>query len=964
MFKFRTSYTAARFLAAFTFLGFLSVATRAAQWPTGLTAPQNVRGKTGHFGTRLLSKRTSSRVLRGASSSYFAASGFLSRANGTTLNFTFSGFEAQRQAQLSAFAQAIYPFLVQVYGEPAPSQRGQTVPVIFNANAGDGVYDLQSGAPGTIKYSPYSVADLQAVFADAQGNCDATCQSNAEAVALQRDQYNISRQMALAFHGAQGFQADAWELGFSNAAALVANWKYYNSTPAFNPAILGDYYLPGYDFFNRPGIGNRYFFSSTGTSGTDGFLASTRSTIAQAAWLKVWIENPDFFLLFNRTYYARYAESLRSDDAMLNTLAASIVPTVEGLAWETWRAQQQILNTTIVSGSKLILIAVPLVNLEAGDTRSVFATFAFRFRTGSNGDDTPLSGVDVGQFVVTDESGRDITSLSAELRGGQKLSFDGEGASYFNVPGQLPIKDPLIGFAGTATSANGNREQARLTVNLLVGSQQVNTIFPYGVAGTVSKANGIYGATTKTVSGRVSVALVSTTTVTDKATLARGAFGSALTYPSSANVKATLQLLPADGSTGQVFRRNFAWSYNNGPQGVGVILEDSASTPDPTPTPTTTPAPSSVTATWPIRGQNHWRLVSLPITPSETDAARVFQTPANELKLGRFRSTLTPTPATGTRFIFGIDATRNDAYPHLPQNVAPGRGYWLYLPQSRRITVPGTLLPTDAPASVRLESGWNSIGVPFPAPFNVGALQVKSGGLTISWNEAIARRWLMPGVWSWKQDGGYKRVDLTAGAAVYPYEGYFVYAVPGRALELVFDPTKRSGALTVESDETTGENWRVAMNVRTRTTREDDFAFGVVPQTATRQFAAPRPPAGERSVLLWFQNSGDRTAESSGAGRESGWSQSFQAPIATRGNWEFFVDGAAAGELVLLSWGDTRVVPSNLMLTLVDLENGKRTVMTASATSAGANSYLFTMGNVARRFQIEATPRALQEKSD
>ena len=847
---------------------------------------------------------------------------------------------------------------MQVYGEPAPSQRGKTVPVIFDDNAAGGEYRVPgfdapyNNAGGTILYSPVRRGDVQELYADAAGNCDQTCIQNTDSVLPLRDYYNISRQMLFAFHGADGFQADPWEYGFVNAAGLVANWKFYQSTPIFDPGLLGDYYLPGYDFFNRPGIGNRYFFASKGASGTDGFLARTRIAIAQAAWLKVWIENPDFFSTFNRSYFARYTDSLRSDDASLNALAASIVPTVEGLAWETWRAQQQILDVVVKPGDKLVLIAVP----QSASGRAGFVTYAFRFRTNSIGDDAPLTGLNVGQFTVLDETGRDITALSIELRGGQLLSFDGQGASYFNVSGQLPILDPFIGFAGTATSANGNREQGRFTVNLSVGAQQATTIFPCGVA---AQSIGIYGATTNALSGRVNVSLNGTT---DKATLARGAFGSAIVYPSGGNVKAILQLLPSDGGTAQLFRRNFAWSYNGGPQGVGVILDDKPTTPNPTPTPT--PATSSVTATWPIRGDNHWRLVSLPIEPSETDAAKVFQTPASELKLGRYRSTLTPAPATGARFNFGIDAKRNDVYPRLPQTVGPGRAYWLYLPQSRRITVPGTLLPTTAPASVALQSGWNSIGVPFPAPFNVGALQVKSGGQIVSWNEAIARRWLMPGLWSWKQDGGYKRVDTAAGAAVYPFEGYFVYAIPGRALELVFDANKRSGILDVKTGEVARDNWRVAMNVRTTTEREDDFTFGVVPQTANRTFAAARPPAGDRSVLLWFQNSGDRVAESSGAGRESGWAQSFQAPISARGSWQFFVDGATAGERVLLSWGDTRVVPSDLMLTLVDLESGVRTPMTASATSSGANSYLFVMGNVARRFVIEAAPRALQQPSN
>lgn len=120
------------------------------------------------------------------------------------LTFKFQGFPTDTQTALQTFAQQLYPLLVQVYGDPAPQQRGKVVTVVSDAASGDGVYMLP--AQGDTSSGGKILINIGTDITPEQNN------------------FNLTQQMLLAFHGPVIFAFDAWELGFSAAAALVADY--------------------------------------------------------------------------------------------------------------------------------------------------------------------------------------------------------------------------------------------------------------------------------------------------------------------------------------------------------------------------------------------------------------------------------------------------------------------------------------------------------------------------------------------------------------------------------------------------------------------------------------------------------------------------------------------------------------------------------------------------------------------
>jgi uncharacterized repeat protein (TIGR01451 family) len=70
------------------------------------------------------------------------------------------------------------------------------------------------------------------------------------------------------------------------------------------------------------------------------------------AWAKIFLENPNFFIDFNRTIYDRTLlnPSALSDASILRDIASSLQPVVEGKPFFTWYEQQGIFDTTPQQG--------------------------------------------------------------------------------------------------------------------------------------------------------------------------------------------------------------------------------------------------------------------------------------------------------------------------------------------------------------------------------------------------------------------------------------------------------------------------------------------------------------------------------------------------------------------------------------------------------------------------------------
>ena len=852
------------------------------------------------------------------------ASRSATRATGP-LTFKLSGFSAAETTEFQGFIARVYPLMVQVYGEPAPIQRGRGVSINFNAAAGDGLYQPPANPQtdptngGTILYAPVQPG----------GGVSA---ERARAV----NHYNLTRQMLIAFHGPLIFAFDAWELGFSDAAALVVNFLEQGSPGSFDPSQLGVYLLPVYDLFNRPELGNPFFFSADSSAGdTSVNLGFYRGGMAQAAWLKVYVENPDFFRQFNAIYYARASTPagpalahLDQNTIYLKQIAAGIVPTVEGLRFEDWFRRQHVLDTGVTTGDKLWFVARALTNLTTGDTRSVFQGIAQRYRTLANGDEQPLSGR--GRLVAFDENGGDITSRSAELSSDNEVIFNLAGEAEVNLQGS-----GVAGFRGTGTP-----DQGRISLVLRVGASEAVAFFPYNVAGTTAAPTGFYGATLGTNRGAITVRVVGGAAASPS--IARGAFSAAFPYPSGPRVRTDFILNPGDGAASRTLRRNSAWAIAGGvPQSLAVLLE-------------TAPGANPFTVNVPNGANNNLRMLSLPFFPRDSDEATVLNVDPRTLLLARYRTNLSPAGFMFNGIRYGLTADKYELYPNISEPFAPGRGYWIKVPVGLSRVVTGGEPSRATPYEVPLLGGWNQVGVPYNQIFQLQAVRVRQvQGNTVSeavpFATAVANGWINPGVWRWKPEGGYARVDtgLAIDERLQPYEGYYIFTSQPRGVKLVFDSARTTAPLTA-APALSAASWRLPLTATMAGAADVHNALGVTAVGAgLERMPAAKPPAATRALTLSFLSGGTDYADTTRAGAESGWAESFVEPFAHAATWRFIVDGATPGQTVRLAWG---TLPAAMNLTLVDETAGRATPMTGG-------SYTFGARESARRFRIEAVMR-------
>lgn len=882
---------------------------------------------------RILGSRTPLVRIRIAKNTRATAARAVRVTRGAPLTFKFENFTSAQTTEFQTYLQKAYPLMVQLYGEPAPSQQGAAVRVVFDSTAGDGLYELPPAEPtnegGIIQYNPVTTAD--GLTAEQARNIN---------------NFNLTRQILIAFHGINIFDFDAWELGFSDAAALVVMYQALGSPANFDPSALGVYLLPVYDFFNRPELGNAFFFAE-GASLNLGFY---RAGMAQAAWLKAYVENPNFFKGFNQQYYNQLATNpgvpLSGNVPALKQIAAGIVPTVEGLRFTDWYRRQYVLDTSVTVGDKLWVAVLPLAASASGDTRSVLYGVAQRYRTLADGSEQPLSGT--GSVVALDENGADITSTSVELNQDNRVIFNSLGEAELDSQNTPQGFLPVVGFRNTGTPDRG-----RITLLFNVGAAQAVAFFPYNVAGTTTQPTGFYGATLGTNEGTVRLQVIGG--AAGAATLNRGAFKTTVPYPSGPRVRSEFRVFPTDGAAPRTILRNSAWSvFDGGTQSLAVLLE-------------TAPGNATFTSNLTSTGGNLLRMISLPLFPTESDEAAVLGLDPNTLLLARYRPNLSPVGFGSGGIQYGISADKHELYPNINEPFAPGRGYWLKLRSNLALSVQGGEPPKSQPYEVPLLGGWNQIGVPFNQSFLLGNVQVRlrEGGL-LTYATALSRNLILPGVWRWKIEGGYERVDTGSAASqvLQPFEGYYIFTPEARGVKLVFTPTTTTATATtrnvgdgVEAGLTTkavaGE-WKLPLAVTAGGRQSNAHAFGVttlLPSGKPHRMPAANPPASERALTLSFLHSGTAVAEKTKAGGAGGWAESYVLPFTTATTWQFLVDGVAPGTVVRLTWGNPRNVPNGISLMLVDETTSQRVPMLAVNPAVG---YTFVAGSGPRHFRVEA----------
>jgi len=335
-----------------------------------------------------------------------------------------------------------------------------------------------------------------------------------------RDTFVLACLMLRAFHDDQMFFYGVWETGFSRAAALVAHRQVQ---PTFDLASEPLYLFPLYELLNQPALGNSTIFPPSGYTA----MSVWRIGMAQAAWLKVLAQYPNFFRDFNGLYYAAFDPQrnppLAGDVAALVQIAQTAAPSIEGLTFSDWFRRQHVLDTSVSIGEKLYFASVPLYTEVALELDY--------YRTLRSGDEVPMDGTATLDYIGWDGT----------------LYFPHEG-------GAVPVTDGQ-GFLPQNFLSEGGAQ--RITIDASLNQKEARTYFPYMVRGPGNESE-IFGVALGADYGSVSV------------TLAGGREGSAPVFQGAYGLDAgsPLQTLGAttltydSGTGGETRRVNTGYLYH------------------------------------------------------------------------------------------------------------------------------------------------------------------------------------------------------------------------------------------------------------------------------------------------------------------------------------------------------------------------------------------------------------------
>ena len=473
------------------------------------------------------------------------------------LTFQFEGWTDSDRAVLQAYIANAYPKARLIYGPPAFNI---TVKVIRD----DSITELQGGI--------YDATANEIRMPALTGN-------------VPEDTFIFMLLVLRAFHDDVAIFYDAWEEGFVGAAATAVQVQ-PGVAPDFDPKDPGPFYaLSVYEAENHPELGNSTFYPQ----GDFGGMFVWRVAMARAAWMKCWIEDNNFFANFNTQYYARYSQQLQGDVLGLRSVAASVLPSVEGLPFQEWYQRQYVLDTSVRAGLKEYTWNIPL------DSAVVL----------------------IVEHYLTDESGDEF------VRSGQARtiywSFDfsvnlyAEEGNLIDIPpgGETPGEGFLI-----PTFFNIGGAQ-RITVQLDLNGLRSFYPFPYLVRGFEVGENNLYGGIINATTGQIDV---EGGNGISGLTVRRGVWGAAITTVALSPLKLKVTFT---NSSGQPITR----SVNVGWDSYMVLLDGGSQT--------------TLQATF-ARGLTGLHLMSLPVTPVNGSAPQVLGISAADLLLARWDPAVPP----------------------------------------------------------------------------------------------------------------------------------------------------------------------------------------------------------------------------------------------------------------------------------------------------------------------------------
>lgn len=303
------------------------------------------------------------------------------------------------------------------------------------------------------------------------------------------------------------------------------------------------------------------------------------------------------------------------------------------------------------------------------------------------------------------------------------------------------------------------------------------------------------------------------------------------------------------------------------------------------------------------------------------------------------------------------------AYSFFPDpaitNVVPGQGMWLYNGALTDLSLPTdqVQLPITTPQTVTLAAGWNQIGCPYTVPVRLFDCQVVTAqGLVLSFSDAVNAGSLRPVIY------GYVPNDLNPSSAgtysfsgdttslINPWRGYWLRVL--EPITLQFNANALIGPFRGQGRDWLAlrGGWEIGLTASQGAAGEREVRLGRDPDAAdgydSRDVEAPPPVRAASDLRL--------TVVEDGWGRDAGrYLRDVRGTGAGSTRWHLLAECDQPNSEVTLRW-NLRGLPSDVSLTLVDLQSGARRALRTSA------SYSYNTGALAqpRAFDLLATPQS------
>lgn len=794
-------------------------------------------------------------------------------ASGDTVG---KGWSSTQQARLQAYLDSSLAAILRIYGPPAFADTvrivhdptlSSTEMAVYDASAKEIrlelLYDTHGGDPLTTQIDDY-------------------------------DLHVLTHALLLAYRGEAAIGFDCWEAGMARAAQLLVVSQ---TLPNFGFVARDFNLLYGlYDLLNQPGLESPSFLGAD--AGTNGESLRTelglfRAYLAQAAWLKVYAENPSLFVNFNQSYYQALAtdSGLHYNVPSLRNLLAAQASTVEGLPLADWFTRQHCFDTSVVPGVKLFLYNIPRKDAIAGSVLNTLSINPYAFQVSSTNVQSPLAGTVDFTYAAYDDFDLTGAVQGASGIGGVQASLGTAG----NAAGLGSVVATFNAIAGELLGIQQQRIVVTATYNGLKrqlyfanDSLADDGLSPFDLFGTVT--NGLVGTLKIEIEGRDPVT----------ADVKQGAFRCRVNggLPTSARAHLTWTPASTDGtSQTDSLQRNlmFLGALGSGKDTANGFAALTVETPPAT--------YSTLSATLPAG----LRLITLPAFSGRATAATVLGVDPAKLILARTDGAVT-----------SYEPWRNgDLYRLWPSTPSfqPGYGYWVKSSTPLTINYQGVVATKDTPYRLSLAPGWQQFGNPWPdLNLKLSDLQVQAADASASVTLAQAQTsgLVSGGVFRYTPESGFAL--LAPDAVLTPFEGFFLDVLSPKGVVLVFPnhvSARRQQAVPAAG-------WQITLRAQCGALSDSSCGVGLAPGLATgfNSRCIPKPPPFGEFVSLSLPHPD--------WGRLAGRYAYDVRATASSADWDLTVETSAPNSSVTLSWPDLRALPADTNLVLTDLDSGRQ----------------------------------------